>query len=103
MTHDEMDMEVLEILRDPKWQKVPMWPSVMCRALNSVRPRSWCPVGPPKPGERCATVPASSRRTVDVVLDRLFRHGLVAVYLSRRSGRAVKTYLDPFVARRGVQ
>lgn len=94
---DSRDDEVLAVLRDNDWRRVLMTPSELCRALNWIRPRDWCPVGPPAAGQQCAAVPEPSRRAVDAVLKRLFNHGLVAVCLSRRAGKAVKTYLDPFV------
>lgn len=52
-------------------------PAVIARHLNLKSPCPWCPVGPPKPGERCASVPRSSREAVRRVLLRLASRGLL--------------------------
>lgn len=65
-------------------------PAAACRLLNLRRPCAWCPVGPPREGEKCATVPRASRERVARVLRRLVRSGRVqAVALRRTSYRVV--------------
>lgn len=92
MTRDD---EVLEILRT--WSPAAVSsPAGVCRALNHVRPRPWCPVEPPRPGERCAVVPPKSRWRVMRVLDRLVRQGLVARYriFKRKQEYALKEVVE---------
>jgi hypothetical protein len=52
-------------------------PAVVARVLNLDAPCDWCPVGPPKPGEQCATVPRTSADRVRRVLLGLKRAGKV--------------------------
>lgn len=52
-------------------------PTCLARLLNLDAPCPWCPVGPPKPGTQCATVPRSSRTAVERVLRALVRAGRV--------------------------
>lgn len=51
--------------------------SAVARVLNLNRPCQWCPVGPPRDGEVCASVPRASREAVERVLVKLERKGLV--------------------------
>ncbi len=72
MTREE---QVVAVMRKNKW--VPMKPSVLTRYMNLESPCDWCPVLPPKPKEKCAVVPKSSRLKVGAALLGLAKKGVV--------------------------
>lgn len=53
---------------------------------------AWCPVGPPRPGEQCASVPRRSREVAARVLRALASKGLL-VHL--HPGTRLSTFLVP--------
>lgn len=83
-------------------------PSVLARLLNLRwrgdgaattpvrRPCPWCPVGPSRPGERCASVPRASREKAARVLRGLARTGrLIHVWPGTRAARYVLPDSEP--------
>lgn len=70
----EREQQVLAAMRSTHWAGRPAW---LARVLNRDGPCDWCPVGTPRQGEKCASVPPSSRRAVAAVLAALVRAGLV--------------------------
>jgi len=52
-------------------------PAEIARVLNFDGPCEWAPVGPPRKGEKCASVPVNTRRAVDAILKRLLRDGKI--------------------------
>lgn len=91
MTRDE---EVLAAVSDYWGGFRAVAPSIVARLLNppfAVSPCVWCPVQPPRHGEKCARVPKDSRYRVDRVLKRLARNGKLTVarfLVGRRAGWA---------------
>lgn len=76
MTFAEREAQAVAAVR---WLKGPVTPAVLARVLNQYRgtPCGWCPVLPPKRGERCATVPAASARRCGRVIARLVGRGVL--------------------------
>lgn len=87
--------QVLAVLRDPLNRGVVNGGAHLARLLNLDAACDWCPVGPPKPGERCASVPPTSRQRCKRVLMALRAKGLV---VRRYMGRDNYSYLLPEVS-----
>lgn len=65
---------------------VPFTPAVMARWLNLEAPCPWCPVGEPRKGEVCASVPVHSRELVARLLKSLLNQGKVTYDRAMRHG-----------------
>lgn len=95
MTDRELD--VLSVFNRTGWRERGLSGAAeVCRLLNLDSPCDWCPVGSPKDGERCATVPADSRERVRRVLYSLLRKRLL---VRRWCGRDNYLYLLPEVSK----
>lgn len=74
-----------DVLRVVNGTGMALMPSHVARFLNIAfdgggpveTPCGWCPVGPPRGRERCASVPRPSAARVSRVLKSLLRRGLV--------------------------
>lgn len=88
-TPDAREQQALAVVS--RWPSGVYGPTHLARLLNLDGPCAWCPVLPPKEGERVAVVPAASRAAARAVLGRLVRKGLLVYVRVLRLGM----YLTP--------